>query len=112
MGRCDLETRIYSRPFPQEAELISPARSTLAPSTAVAPNPWRPAPNGTDIWAEAVAVAHDRANHRVDDWLALHFRKGEMHCGTSSQRDRLHSVKAVVEISQHSGLESMDWTAE
>ncbi|PNY25852.1 Protein-arginine deiminase type-1 [Tolypocladium capitatum] len=62
----------------------------LSNTQVLAPKPWGPMVNGTDILAEAVDAAYSKANYTVvyqDDWFSHHRGGGEVHCGTNTIRD-------------------------
>ncbi|KAM0268534.1 hypothetical protein ACHAQH_009964 [Verticillium albo-atrum] len=62
----------------------------VADSMVLAPNPWGPVINGTDILAEAVSAVYAKAGFNVtyqDDWFSHHLLSGEIHCGSNVWRE-------------------------
>jgi protein-arginine deiminase len=58
----------------------------------VAPKPYGPSIDGTDIFAQAISQAYARAGYQVqyeDDLTSAHFGEGEIHCMTNTLRDVL-----------------------
>ncbi|USP81278.1 uncharacterized protein yc1106_08552 [Curvularia clavata] len=58
--------------------------------TYIAPNPWGPLVNGTDILAAKAKEQYGRLGMDVifiDDWNTHHSGNGEVHCGTNSVRE-------------------------
>ncbi|KAH8429254.1 protein-arginine deiminase domain-containing protein [Aspergillus melleus] len=58
--------------------------------TCVAPNPWGPSPNGTDVLAEAIRRQYAKLGIEIkfiDDWTSHHVEGGEVHCGSNTLRD-------------------------
>ncbi|KAF7594843.1 hypothetical protein BBP40_008173 [Aspergillus hancockii] len=56
----------------------------------VAPRPWGPVVNGTDMIAAAVLEAYGQLGYNVtyvDNWNSHHTWGGEVHCGTNTIRD-------------------------
>ncbi|TWU74235.1 hypothetical protein ED733_004014 [Metarhizium rileyi] len=56
----------------------------------LAPNPWGPVINGSDILAAAASEAYRKVGFEVtymDDWFDHHQRVGDTHCGTNVARD-------------------------
>ncbi|OAA32107.1 protein-arginine deiminase type-3 [Moelleriella libera RCEF 2490] len=56
----------------------------------LAPNPWGPVVNATDIIAAGARQAYAKAGFQVtymDDWYDHHVLMGEVHCGTNVARD-------------------------
>ncbi|KAF4986281.1 hypothetical protein FDECE_16031 [Fusarium decemcellulare] len=56
----------------------------------LAPNPWGPIINGTDVLADDARVRYKRAANMnvtfIDDWFSHHGYYGELHCGTNTIR--------------------------
>ncbi|KAJ3541211.1 hypothetical protein NM208_g4716 [Fusarium decemcellulare] len=56
----------------------------------LAPDPWGPIINGTDVLAEDARMMYKRAANMnatfIDDWLSHHGYYGEVHCGTNTIR--------------------------
>jgi protein-arginine deiminase len=55
----------------------------------VAPNPWGPVVDGSDIVAEAVRSEYAKLGFEIyflDDWNSHHNYGGEVHCGTNTVR--------------------------
>ncbi|KAM0323189.1 hypothetical protein ACHAQA_009039 [Verticillium albo-atrum] len=62
----------------------------LSDSLVLAPNPWGPFINGTDILAAAVSVEYAKVKFDVkfqDDWFSHHALSGEIHCGSNVWRE-------------------------
>ncbi|KAB8068745.1 hypothetical protein BDV29DRAFT_162101 [Aspergillus leporis] len=62
----------------------------LSRSQIVAPKPWGPVVNGTDIMAAAAAEVYNRIGYNatyIDNWNSHHTWGGEVHCGTNTIRD-------------------------
>ncbi|KAH8724903.1 arginine deiminase type-3 [Phaeosphaeriaceae sp. PMI808] len=58
--------------------------------TYIAPNPWGPVVNGTDVLAEELKARYAEVNMTVvfiDDWNTHHNFGGEIHCGTNTARN-------------------------
>jgi protein-arginine deiminase len=58
--------------------------------TYIAPNPWGPVVNGTDVLAEKLTSLYASVGMNVvyiDDWNTHHNFGGEIHCGTNTVRD-------------------------
>ena len=58
-------------------------------NTCVAPNPWGPTPNGTDVLATAILAEYAKLDidiQFIDDWNSHHNYGGEVHCGSNSIR--------------------------
>ncbi|KAI4955872.1 hypothetical protein J4E91_000081 [Alternaria rosae] len=58
--------------------------------TYIAPNPWGPVVNGTDVLAEKLKSLYAGVGMNViyiDDWNTHHNSGGEVHCGTNTVRD-------------------------
>ncbi|KAK2590615.1 hypothetical protein QQS21_011698 [Conoideocrella luteorostrata] len=67
----------------------------LANKQIIAPNPWGPVINGSDVLAAEVSKAYKRVNYTVkymDDWFTHHTNIGEVHCGSNVIRE-LEAVK-------------------
>jgi protein-arginine deiminase len=59
-------------------------------NTYIAPNPWGPVVNGSDVLAETLKARYAQVNMTVvfvDDWNTHHNYGGEVHCGTNTVRD-------------------------
>ncbi|PLB53346.1 hypothetical protein P170DRAFT_349062 [Aspergillus steynii IBT 23096] len=59
-------------------------------NTCIAPNPWGPSPNGTDVLAAAIRKKYAEIGISlvfVDDWNTHHNYGGEVHCGSNTVRD-------------------------
>ncbi|ODA79767.1 hypothetical protein RJ55_05361 [Drechmeria coniospora] len=78
--------------YPGMMSSISPAvvnGLVLSRSRYIAPKPWGPMVNGTDIFESATRNSYQRAGFDVDfvdDWQ-YHQRDGDVHCGTNTLRD-------------------------
>lgn len=58
--------------------------------TYIAPSPWGPIINGTDLYAQTIKSLYARVGIDVifvDNWNSHHNYNGEIHCGTNSVRD-------------------------
>lgn len=58
--------------------------------TCIAPNPWGPSPNGTDVLAAALREKYAEIGMNlvfIDDWNTHHNYGGEVHCGSNTVRD-------------------------
>ncbi|KAI9043154.1 uncharacterized protein KD926_004337 [Aspergillus affinis] len=59
-------------------------------NTCIAPNPWGPSPNGTDVFAAANRSKYADIGIKlvfIDKWNTHHNYGGEVHCGSNSIRD-------------------------